>query len=468
MLSISNIRAPILSLWRQLPVGTVPVLLTATVGIFINRTVSDRRLCAVVHAITFGTLLLLSNKVQRLFHRFEELRERPPQPRMPLVKDPTSYLNLLPETLLNKTGTYLDYATQQVFESEPLTDTALDQLKKGLKVDPERSDESVRQVLSDLRLEFCPYFDESALDNLRRYQTVIAPESRLLQKTPLLLQAKRLPINSTFCKTVGPLLITKNEKGIVAYHWPTGAIKWIQPDRSLDCNLLDFRTGQPIATQPLYVNASLEHVEIREPRKLFYHYGSVQKEMLLEHDCTEILAFQYPYLCFSNAEGIWVKNGDAPEFLTEAANESEILFRLSMQAPYLFATKGSVGFTMGVYSLKDGKEILTIPELARGISIQQKTNPLSDIKDSQTAHFFPHQNWKQGALLIDLHAHPLKLGIYYPQRHHALHPIDGLAGAIILNAYNNFILLGSGRRLDYFVIDLAEQSLVALPADQKK
>ena len=482
MLPISRITSPITTLWRNMPVGSTCVCLTALSIAIATRFTSDRRIHATI-ALAAGVLIAAQIVMQVIKDQIEELRVPPPQPVIPKQRDLQSYLNLLSNDILQRTGNFLDYSTQRILTAQALSDYSLDQMRLGLNADID-SQKAAERALEMKGIFVCP--GESALDTLRRHYATIAPESRLFQGIKQTLKANKLGLFTLTRSVIGPLLIVEEQRGIVAYHWPTGTVKWIQPDKTLPNYRLDYRTGEATQNSCTTYYTTFEQIENRGPRTLFDINHQV--EITLTHDCERVLSYRHPYLVFVSEGKVWIKNGASAEFPIDIPGNT--FTALFFQPPYMI---GNTGFgnegPPKLYSLLDGKQLFEFTEdnpLLHTASIQQRSNPDSDIlyyhaigeggivrakqlslrdlssSSAQTKYFPRSAVFKEGSMLVDYLSHiNMSLGIHYPERPFIYHCIN-LRAVKVAAIYNGFVLLYIEMFVGvrkYFVLDLAENSL---------
>ena len=491
MLPIARLVPTFNTLWQNLPRGSVPVFFGAVSALLARQITSDYRIRAAIILGTLGAAVgipFLVKKVhQYFFFKFEELRE-PPQLE-PLEKDPHSYLSLLPNALLLKTGSYIDYATYRTWDPQHRLDSALHEVRIGYRTNPD-AEVIARQALALDGVPFCAYVGETALENWKRYQTVLAPASRLFQGISHRLSVKKMGPSAKELLIKGPLLVVSEARGCVAYHWPTGRVQWIQPDRTILFKHMDLLTGQRIAQTTLFRNNDLDQVEILKPQRLFYH--NLKQEILLSQNCTNILFYQHPILFFENEKGIWLKNGDQPEILTELPKPYSSLTFYLVQPPYfivIYSAPDAAG--QGVYHMKDGKRIAIIPlRVALEASIRQRMDfssqnptPQDDLfyvtlqnhkycevrvslqnaqnTETRVLENYAFSSWRGGAFHLDMPLGKMVLHSFHrPISHFPLEKVSGL----LYGAFNQYVLISqraANNLSDFFVIDLAEQSLIA-------
>ena len=486
MLPIHRITTPLSTVWRNMPTGSATLCVTALSYAIATRFTFNKEFCKEIRAaiLLVGGLLFLAQKVSNIFKdEIEELREAPPQPAVDVIKDPTSYLNLLPNKLLQKTGNFLDYATKHLLEAHPITDHSLDQIRQGLNANIEGSEDQAQRALASEGIFISPYFGETALNTLRRHRAVTAPESRVFQGRAVPLKMKKFTFVGLFQQVIGPLIIFQDQPGVVAYNWTKGAVQWIQPSGIRINALMDYRTGE-YSAYPGYVNKkTFEHVEVRGLRNLFNR--NLEQEIILNHDCERILHYQHPYLVFESEGEIWIKDGNNAEFSTDMSYQQAYSCIPLFQPPYMIIFSGDVGQPAKVYSLTERKHIYEIPDVGGfSATIQQRAAPESD-----TLRYFPIDDdfseiqvslkdftqttlstenalrsylYKQGALLLDETPRlGPKMGISYPNRPFTSYP---KAPYLQLAAvHNSYILFRTHNSSLYYVIDLARNSLPDQP-----
>ena len=492
MIAIARIRTTLSTTWDHLPRGSVP-LLAITASIWISKKItSDYRIRA---ALILGTVAL--SAIASLFRTKVQVQPQeltPPSPAPdPLPKDLKSYFSLLPEELLRKTGRYVDYATYRLWDPQRPVDTALHILRQSYQGNSD--DERVaRKLLATEGIPFCTHFKD-ALKIWKRYQAVIAPESKLFQGIPHRVSVKKLPINSKSLFVKGPSLIIKDERGYVAYHWPTATIQWIQEDRTLPLEKLDLKTGELLARNTPFIFDDLSQLEIVEERRLICHTHN--QEIHLTQTCNKVLTYHHPILLFENEQGIWVKNGDQPEILMGKTNGYRFIHYPLVQFPYCVGVFFSIAerkLKAEVYNLNDGKLVTRFPH-GPTYSIEQRIEitpegPKSkdtlyyvgiednswcevrvSLQDPEQREVTPIQNFpfhstswdvrpvhinyflqKKGALEIYRHGRPFTYFLPETEKEGSVESV-----------YNSFVLISAKNSTDLFVIDLAEQSLTAQP-----
>ena len=516
MFALSRVSNALSSIWQQMP---SPITLTLIAGsaYICTRTTSDYRIRAAVIAAA-GVLYLIANRVQQLYRpripaqpRVYDLPRAVPQlPVEPITNDKSTYFDLLPAELQRKVATFCDYSVKKRFEVQAPIDPWMVEFQKGLKAGDGAAEGYARRALDAEGIHYFPEIaqtypeladSESAIDHLRRYQTLLAPSSRLLAQKRRILKLQSLPLTGTYCYHKGPLLFTFEGSDIVTTHWPTGKILARHPHNDLSYYRCDLQGNSFNYQKPgpfLHAEYQLAPVEIIERRKLFDH--AVNVEIELDQDCQEVKYFKAPYLCFFNAQGLWVKKGNAPSVLSEINSQDPMSFR----QPYIISTKG-------VYSIETGKELLTFnpeepcdPKLA---IILKNGNPLGDmihylvqvdfnhymvpggnfrevrrsLQDPLFHESHPQQFSSVGVFTIHGRSYFMNSGgmleIYIsnlPSINHFTHEdkgyfAEGRVVSIQRAVYNSYVLIQKRHesgKIHYFVIDAAEQSLSARLPDE--
>ena len=485
MFPIQRLATPLINTWHSLPRGSVPVFLAVISASIARQITSDYRIRIAIVLGTAGVaaLALLANKVNRFIPEpgiamVQPERNEIPSP-APLELDSSLYVSLLPADLLSKIGGYVHYSTYQKWDTQRPLDSALHAIRQAYRGDAE-VEACARKALAAAGVSFCPYYGESAVVNWKRYEAVIAPESRLFQDIAHPMKVKKMAFKGHSHIQKGPLLVVNEPRGCVAYHWPTGAVLWIRQDHTGQLDHIDLSTGQPHSQNrgSYFGNDRLDRLEIIDPHRLMYH--NLNKEIHLTQYCRNIRFYQHPILVFENEEGIWLKNGDQPEILTEISAEDQHALRLYLvKEPYVVVSYHyAVNRKGGVYHLDDGKLIRNLPvqntmiasidhdklfyvQYENGIYYEIGLSLKNEERSIRRLENF-HTNYTRNQGLLHLsRQQPDRLTIYSPQRAHAHHPLEGVEGLRIEVVYNQYLLLsrGGGRETEYFVLDLAEQSL---------
>ena len=507
MFTISRVSNALSSIWQQMP---SPITLTLIAGsaYICTRTTSDYRIRAAVIAAA-GVLYLIAKRVQQLYRpqpRVYDLPRAVPQlPVEPHTNHQTSYFDLLPAELQRKVATFYDYSEKKRLETQVPIAPWMVEFQKGLKAGDEAYEEHARRALDAEGIHYFPEIvqtypelsaTESAIDHLRRYQALFAPESRLLGPRRRVLKLLSLPLTGNYVHQKGPLLFTHEGRDIVTTHWPTGKILSRKPHNGLPRDWLNLKGERFDYRDPKAPKFEFEYqiapIEILDPRKLYDHAS--QEEIVLDQDCSGIRYFKDSYLLFQNTEGVWIKKRSASSILSEIGLSEP--YRVWL--PYIITNKG-------VYSIDTGKQLLAFNEAEpcdpqRAIIVKNVNLPgdiihylvqtefsllvpgdnFREIKRSLQDPLFHEYTPEQFSLTASFTTHGRlhiinsggMLQLFASNRSSIIHfhEIEGPRFTIgpaqekVLAVYNSYILhkkRNPAGKIHYFVIDLADQSLSA-------
>lgn len=393
-------------LWEKLPRYTLPAL-TLLGSAFIACRVSSNYKIRAALILTTGVLFYLAKRIHEHFrineHFPSEVAERIPTPYVPprqrfdfppKQKQPLNdqYLNLLPFDLLAKIACLQNYEQRQEILADAATESWQVHYKRGCQYGTEEDELIALRALASEGIVFYPEFGESAVEHLHRHQSLIKPDSPLLGAHRLQLQSRMLPIRGKISSVIGPLLLTLEGKNTVATHWPTGQILWSQPSRenSTDDYFFKAMTGERLNGKAENVSIHrFVQIEKLSPKKLFNH--TTNEEIHLSEDCQEVLLYNPPYLLFTNEKGVWIKNGNAPEILTEATEPQR---NWRCKPPY-FVTH------IGVFSFETGKRVLQFMKPCSPDRVWIKQNPLEG-QGTQVHYFISNPNGTSSEITVNI------------------------------------------------------------------